>query len=79
MELRPFAFSPRQVAVLENCALTLVYERLRRGEYEAVRDGRRTKILLESIERRRANLPKAEFTPLHQRGRTIGKKETAAV
>jgi hypothetical protein len=61
-QLEPFAISPRQAAKLEDCGLTLMYERLKRGEYEAVKDGTRTKIVLESIKRRRAThlLPHAE-------------------
>jgi Endodeoxyribonuclease RusA len=44
-----------------------VYERLARGEYEAIKDGKRTLITIESIKRRRANLPRAEFKPLPPR------------
>ena len=62
--LQPFAVSPKEAAVLENCGLSVVYERLARGEYAAIKDGRRTKILFESIERRRASLPRATFKPL---------------
>jgi hypothetical protein len=41
---------------------------LARGEYEAVKDGGRTKILVASIKRRRASLPLAKFKPLPRRG-----------
>jgi hypothetical protein len=60
--LEPYAISPRQAAKLEDCGVTLIYDRLRRGEYEAVKDGHRTKILFTSIKRRRATLllPHAE-------------------
>jgi len=61
--LKPFAVSPKEAARLENCGLTTVYERLNSGEYQAVKDGTRTKILVSSIEARRASLPPAEFKP----------------
>jgi hypothetical protein len=62
----PYAISPRETALAENCGITLVYDRLRRGEYTAVKDGNRTKILVESIKRRRAThlLPHAEHKSL---------------
>jgi hypothetical protein len=63
MPLEPFALSPKETAIVENCGVSVVYERLARGEYEAVKDGTRTKIVLESIKRRRAGLPKAKFQP----------------
>jgi hypothetical protein len=61
-QLEPFAVSPRQAAKLEDCGVTLIYDRLRRGEYAAVKDGHRTKILFGSIKQRRAThlLPHAE-------------------
>jgi hypothetical protein len=37
----------------ENCGASTVYERLARGEYEAVKDGSKTLITVESIKRRR--------------------------
>ena len=60
--LEPYAISPRETAQAENCGITLVYDRLRRGEYDAVKDGHRTKILFDSIKRRRAThlLPHAQ-------------------
>jgi hypothetical protein len=67
MPLEPFALSPKETATIENCGVSVVYERLARGEYEAVKDGTRTKILVESIKRRRASLPKAMFQPLKPR------------
>jgi hypothetical protein len=53
--------SPKQTAVIDDCGLSTVYERLQSGEYQAVKDGRSTKILTASIKARRANLPRAEF------------------
>jgi transposase len=51
------AVSPREAAEIEDCGKSVIYERLARGEYDAYKDGNRTKIILESIERRRATLP----------------------
>jgi hypothetical protein len=42
-------------------SFTTVYDRLRSGEYQAVKDGRLTKILTASIKARRASLPRAEY------------------
>jgi len=55
--IKPFAVSPKEAAVMENSAVSVIYERLNRGEYDAVKDGHRTKILVASIERRQASLP----------------------
>jgi hypothetical protein len=65
--IEPFSLSVRQTMLAEHCGHTTVYERLARGEYEAVKDGNRTRILVASIQRRRANLPRAKFKPLPKR------------
>jgi hypothetical protein len=57
----PFAYAPRHVAYLDQCSLAEIYNRLARGEYRAIKDGRKTLILRESIEARRAKLPPATF------------------
>jgi hypothetical protein len=57
----PFALRPKQVAVADNCSESEVYNRLSRGEYVAVKDGRRTLILWESVKARRAKLKPATF------------------
>jgi hypothetical protein len=59
----PFAFPPKRVARMDQCSLAEVYNRLARGEYRAVKDGRKTLILRESIESRRAKLKPATFKP----------------
>ena len=53
--------TPRQVAELEGCSHTTVYDRLTDGSYEAVKDGVKTLITESSVARRRASLPKAEY------------------
>jgi hypothetical protein len=55
---------PKLTAVVEACGMSTVYDRLAAGEYEAVKDGPRTKISTDSIKRRRAALPRAEYKPL---------------
>jgi hypothetical protein len=65
--LEPFAISVKETAVYDNCGRSVVYERLARGEYEAIKDGTRTKIIVASIKRRRAGLSKATFKPLPPR------------
>jgi len=63
--------APKLTAIIEDCALSLVYDRLASGEYVAYKDGNRTKITVESIKRRRANLPRAEYTPLSRQSRQL--------
>ena len=58
---------PKLTAVVEACGMSTVYDRLAAGEYEAVKDGPRTKISTNSIKRRRAGLPRAEYKPLPPR------------
>jgi hypothetical protein len=62
--LEPYALSPRETARVENCGVSLVYDRLKRGEYQAIRDGSRTKILFASIKARRAKLQAAVIKPV---------------
>jgi hypothetical protein len=66
VQLEPFALSPKETGIVENCGESTVYERLARGEYDAVKDGTRTKITFESIKRRRAGLPRATYQPLNR-------------
>jgi hypothetical protein len=56
--------APKLTAVVDACGLATVYQRLAAGEYEAVKDGRNTKVTTESIKRRRAGLPRAEYKPV---------------
>ena len=58
-----FALSPKLTAVVNNCSLSTIYDRLGKGEYQAVKDGHSTKITTESIKARRAKLPRAEYKP----------------
>jgi hypothetical protein len=58
-----FGLSPSETAVIENSAVSTIYERLSRGEYDAYKDGHATRITVESIKRRRAGLQRATFTP----------------
>lgn len=44
-----------------------INEALARGELEAVKDGSRTLVTMESIERRAASRPRAVFKPLRPR------------
>jgi hypothetical protein len=48
-------YSPRQVCKLESCCLATVYQRLARGEYAALKDGRKTVIPGSQILARRRN------------------------
>jgi hypothetical protein len=59
----PFALSVQQVAASESTSVGEIYNRLRRGEYVAMKDGRRLVILFESVKARRAKLRPAKFKP----------------
>jgi hypothetical protein len=59
--LEPFAISIKETARSESCCVAAVYNRLARGEYVAVKDGRRTLVLWESVKARRAKLLPAVF------------------
>jgi uncharacterized protein YqeY len=50
------SLSPKLTCVIDDCALSTVYERLDRQEYQALKDGHRTRILTESIKNRRERL-----------------------
>jgi hypothetical protein len=52
---------PKLAAVVDTCSLSEVYNRLERGEYDAVKDGHALKISTASIIKRRESLPRAEF------------------
>jgi hypothetical protein len=58
--------SPKETAVVDNCGLSTVYERCASGEYEAYKDGARTKITTKSIKARRAKLRPAAYKSLPQ-------------
>jgi hypothetical protein len=50
------SLSPKLTCVIDDCALSTVYERLNLGQYQAVKDGHRTRIITESIKNRRERL-----------------------
>jgi len=77
--LEPFAISVRETARTESCCVAAVYVRLSRGEYVAVKDGRRTLVLWDSVKARRAKLQPARFkAPKLQPNRfhTMNRKRT---
>jgi len=64
LPIAKIGLTPRQTRAAENIGHSTLYERLGRGEYDAIKDGKRTLITLESIERRRkAVLTTATFKP----------------
>src|SRR5215831_11041901 len=64
LPIAKIGLTPRQTRAAENIGHSTLYERLGRGEYDAIKDGKRTLITLESIERRRkAVLTKARARP----------------
>jgi hypothetical protein len=59
--IKPIHVSVKKAAEIQDTCPSEIYQQLARGELEAVKDGARTKITLESIERRAASLPKANI------------------
>lgn len=57
------SLSPKLTCVVDDCGLSTVYERLDRQEYEALKDGHRTRIVTQSIKDRRNRLQ--AFKPGH--------------
>lgn len=63
--LRPLAVTiPKARSLLGDKARSEIYRCVSRGELDAVKDGRRTLIVVASIEKFMAALPRAKFTPL---------------
>jgi excisionase family DNA binding protein len=62
----PIFVSVAAAAEILDCSRSEVYQKIGRGELEAVKDGVRTKIVFESVKRAAAALPKANiklYTP----------------
>jgi hypothetical protein len=68
-QLKPFAVSVAEAARITDSGESTIWEKLAKGELDAVKDGVRTKVTLASIERHVASWPKAEFQPLKPRRR----------
>jgi len=60
MSPKPYAVSVREAGRLQGLGRSSVYEQIERGELEAFKDGTRTLVTVESIERRQANLPRVK-------------------
>jgi hypothetical protein len=50
------SLSPKLTCIVDDCTLSTVYLRLSRQEYQALKDGHRTRIITESIKNRRERL-----------------------
>jgi hypothetical protein len=59
--LEPYAITIKETARSESCCVAAVYNRLARGEYVGLKDGRRTLVLWESVKARRVKLKPASF------------------
>jgi hypothetical protein len=59
--LEPLAISISQTSQITSESRSQVYERIARGQYEAVKSGSRTLILFASVKRRIASLPRAKI------------------
>jgi hypothetical protein len=76
--LEPYAISIKETARSESCCVAEVYNRLGRGEYLGLKDGRRTLVLWESVKARRAKLRPAHFkAPQPQPSRFHIRRKTA--
>jgi hypothetical protein len=68
-QLKPFAVSVAEAARITDSGESTIWEKLAKGELDAVKDGVRTKVTMASLERHVASWPKAEFQPLKPRRR----------
>jgi hypothetical protein len=66
-QLKPFAVSVTEAARITASGESTIWEKLAKGELDAVKDGGRTKVTMASIERHVASWPKAKFQPLKPR------------
>jgi len=55
--------SPKVCCIVDDCSMSTLYERLNLGQYQALKDGHRTRIVTKSIKDRRNRLP--AFKPGH--------------
>ena len=62
-KFKPFAVSVSAAARIIGSGKSTIWEKLAKGELDAVKDGRRTKVILASIERHVASWPRAKFQP----------------
>jgi hypothetical protein len=69
--IEPLALTIEQTQQATGESRTQVYARIGTGEYEAVKAGRRTLIIYESIKRRIAALPPAKIKPPRPRARRM--------
>jgi hypothetical protein len=60
-DVEPFALSVAKTAQATSESRSRVYQLLADGTYEAVKSGKKTLILVESVRRRFASLPRAAF------------------
>jgi hypothetical protein len=56
--LEPIFVSPNEAMRILDCGHSFLYGLINSGELEAVKDGKRTKIVMKSIRRRAASLPR---------------------
>jgi hypothetical protein len=59
--LEPLAISIPQTSEITSESRSQVYERISRGEYEAVKSGSRTLVIFESVKRHLASLPRVQI------------------
>jgi Helix-turn-helix domain len=71
--LRPLMLGIKATCLLIGISRSSVYEAIGNGELDAVKDGDRTLITMESIERRQAALPRAKIKPPKARPTGNGK------
>ena len=69
--LEPLTVTISQTEDLTGESRSQIYNRIGRGEYEAVKAGRRTLVVYESIKRRIAALPRAQIKAPAPRSRVV--------
>ena len=69
--LEPLTVTISQTEDLTGESRSQIYNRIGRGEYEAIKAGRRTLVIYESIKRRIAALPRAKIKAPAPRSRVV--------
>jgi hypothetical protein len=67
--IEPLLVSVKHAAVICAAGVSTIWEMLAKGQLDAVKDGGRTKVTMESIKRRQSSLPRAKFKPFTPRGK----------
>jgi hypothetical protein len=78
LPIKPIGLTITETMAAEKCSRCTVYVRIANGEYDAFKDGAKTFLTIESIERRRAKLKSWSAGSSHKRPPPRRKRRKAA-